>query len=79
MLGRTGDEENKDGRKSKKIPTEDILELGEMVLRSNEFVFEGERYRQKEGTAIGSKMGRNYACHIWENGRRRYNRRQGRR
>ena len=33
-----------------------------MVLSSNEFTFEGERYRQKEGTAIGSKMGKNYAC-----------------
>ena len=54
--------ENLERRKGKKIPTEDLLELGEMVLRSNEFVFEGERYRQKEGTAIGSKMGKNYAC-----------------
>ena len=54
--------ENLDKRKTKKIPTEDLLELGEMVLRSNEFSFEGERYRQKEGTAIGSKMGKNYAC-----------------
>ena len=48
-------------RKIKKIPTDDLIELGEMVLRSNEFVFEGQRYRQKEGTAIGSKMGKNYA------------------
>ena len=54
--------ENLEQRKSKKIPTEDLLELGEMVLRSNEFLFEGERYRQKEGAAIGSKMGKNYAC-----------------
>ena len=50
--------ENLERRRSKKIPTEDLLELGDMVLRSNEFSFEGERYRQKEGTAIGSKMGR---------------------
>ena len=54
--------ENLEKRRSKKIPTEDLLELGEMVLSSNEFIFEGERYRQKEGTAIGSKMGKNYAC-----------------
>ena len=54
--------ENLDKRKTKKIPTEDLIELGEMVLRSNEFTFEGVRYRQKEGTAIGSKMGKNYAC-----------------
>ena len=38
------------------------MELGEMVLSSNEFTFEGERYRQKEGMAVGSKMGKNYAC-----------------
>ena len=58
-----------DGRKMQKIPTEDLLELGDMVLRSNEFVFEGERFMQKEGTAIGSKMGKNYACTfmgMWE-------------
>ena len=55
-------EENLEGRSSKKIPTKDLIELGEMVLESNEFTFEGERYRQKEGTAIGSKMGKNYAC-----------------
>ena len=54
--------ENLEGRKGKKIPTEDLIALGEIVLRSNEFLFEGERYRQKEGTAIGSKMGKNYAC-----------------
>ena len=54
--------ENLELRTTKKIPTDDLIELGEMVLRSNEFTFEGERYRQKEGTAIGSKMGKNYAC-----------------
>ena len=61
--------ENLDKRQVKKIPTEDLIELGEMVLRSNEFSFEGERYVQKEGTAIGSKMGKNYACTymgVWE-------------
>ena len=48
-------------RRTKKIPMEDLLELGDLDLRSNEFSFEGERYRQKEGTAIGSKMGKNKA------------------
>ena len=33
-----------------------------MVLRSNEFQFEENNYIQKEGTAIGSKVGKNYAC-----------------
>ena len=60
---------NLEARRSKKIPTEDLIELGDMVLRSNEFVFEEERFMQKEGTAIGSKMGKNYACAfmgVWE-------------
>ena len=38
------------------------MELSKMVLDSNEFEFEGERFIQKEGTAIGSKLGKNYAC-----------------
>ena len=62
-------EESLEKRTVKKIPTKDLLELGDMVLRSNEFTFEEERYRQKEGTAIGSKMGKNYACTfmgVWE-------------
>ena len=54
--------ENLDKRREKKIPTEDLLELSDMILRSNEFQFEGENFIQKEGTAIGSKMGKNYAC-----------------
>ena len=39
------------------------------MLESNEFMYEGEGYVQKEGTAIGSKMGKNYACSymgMWE-------------
>ena len=38
-------------------------------MESNEFMYEGEGYVQKEGTAIGSKMGKNYACTymgMWE-------------
>ena len=31
-------------------------------MDNNEFNFEGESYIQKEGTAIGSKLGKNYAC-----------------
>ena len=56
-------------RKIKKIPTEDVMEMSEIILGSNEFSFEGEEYLQKEGTAIGSKMGKNYACTfmgLWE-------------
>ena len=53
---------NLEGRKIKTIPTEEVMELGKMVLDGNEFQFEGENYIQREGTAIGSKLGKNYAC-----------------
>ena len=39
-----------------------MIELSDLILKSNEFQFEGENYIQKEGTAIGSRMGKNYAC-----------------
>ena len=51
-----------ENRKMKTIPTEDLMELARIVLDNNEFVFEGGHYIQKEGTAIGSKLGKNYAC-----------------
>ena len=38
------------------------MELSDVILDNNEFCFEGERYLQVEGTAIGSKLGKNYAC-----------------
>ena len=53
---------NLEKRETKTIPTEDLMELSKMVLDNNEFQFEGENYVQKEGTAIGSKLGKNYAC-----------------
>ena len=49
-------------RTTKTISTKDVIELGRMVLDNNEFTFEGENYIQKDGTAIGSKLGKNYAC-----------------
>ena len=38
------------------------MELAKLVMDNNEFEFEGEYFIQKEGTAIGSKLGKNYAC-----------------
>jgi hypothetical protein len=58
---------NLDRRGAKKIPTEDLLELADMVLDGNEFSFEERRFLLCEGTAIGSKLGRNYAgCYLGE-------------
>ena len=53
---------NLDGRRMKKIPTDDLLELADLVVDCNEFMFEERRYLQTEGTAIGSRLGKNYAC-----------------
>ena len=33
-----------------------------LVLENNNFVFNGKEYQQVDGTAIGSKLGKNYAC-----------------
>ena len=62
-------ERNLEARSLKKIPTYDLLELSDLILENNEFTFEGEDFVQREGTAIGSKMGKNYACAfmgMWE-------------
>ena len=42
--------------------TDTVLELMDLVLNNNLFEFKEKRYIQIEGTAIGSKLGRNYAC-----------------
>ena len=34
----------------------------DFVLENNIFEFNQQQYIQTEGTAIGSKLGRNYAC-----------------
>ena len=49
-------------RKEKRIPTEEVLEMIKLVLENNIFEFNNKRYKQIEGTAIGSRLGRNYAC-----------------
>ena len=39
-----------------------ILELMDLVLEHNYIQFMGKYYLQTQGTAIGSKLGNNYAC-----------------
>ena len=34
----------------------------DFILENNNFEFNGQHYTQIDGTAIGSKLGRNYAC-----------------
>ena len=40
---------------------EDLLSFAELVLRSNNFEFNGNHYLQKRGTAIGTRMAPSYA------------------
>ena len=43
-------------RGTSKIPTEDIVQMAEFLLKNNFFEFNGEVERQKSGTAIGTKF-----------------------
>ena len=60
-----------DQRKGPKIPTEDVLKMIDLVLNNNNFNLDSNaHFVQTEGTAIGSKLGKNYACTYlgrWEN------------
>ena len=50
-------------RRDPPIPTEKVLEMIELVLDNNNFNITSDRqYIQTDGTAIGSRLGRNYAC-----------------
>ena len=48
-------------RSDKSISTQSLLELSKCVLENNVFEHNGEIYRQKQGTAIGTKMAPSYA------------------
>ena len=43
-------------RKDKNISTDSFVELAELVLKNNVFEFGGKVFKQKQGTAIGTKM-----------------------
>lgn len=49
-------------RQKKEVDTNTILQMMDAVLENNNFSFNNKQYIQTEGTAIGSKLGRNYAC-----------------
>ena len=52
-----------DTRRKPDIPTGEVLEMIKIVLDNNNFCAGGSKhYIQINGTAIGSKLGRNYAC-----------------
>ena len=43
------------------IPKNDIVDLVELVLKNNNFEFDGKHYLQKGSTAIGTRMAPSYA------------------
>ena len=43
------------------IPTNDIVDLVELVLKNDNFEFDGKHYLQKRGTAIATRMAPSYA------------------
>ena len=50
-----------DTRQNPSISTESLVSLGKLVLDSNVFEFNGKVYKQKLGTAIGTKFAPAYA------------------
>ena len=51
-----------DRREQKKIPTEELVQMAEFVLKNNFFEFNGQIKQQISGTAIGTKYAPTYAC-----------------
>ena len=51
-----------DKREQKKIPTEELVQMAEFVLKNNFFEFNGQIKQQISGTAIGTKCAPTYAC-----------------
>ena len=45
------------------VPAREVMEMIELVLDNNNFSVGTSNYIQINGTAIGSKLGRNYASH----------------
>ena len=50
-----------DKREDQSVSTDSMLELVELVLKNNYFTHDGKTFKQKRGTAIGTKMAPPYA------------------
>ncbi len=50
-----------DKRPNQSIPSSEVLSMIKLVLENNNFSFNGKSYLQVDGTAIGSRLGMNYA------------------
>ena len=51
-----------DKRLLKKIPTDDLIKMAELVLSNNFFEFNSDTFQQISGTAIGTKCAPPHAC-----------------
>ena len=54
--------ETLDKREQKKIPTEELVQMTEFVLKNNFFEFNGQIKQHISGTATGTKCAPTYAC-----------------
>ena len=50
-----------DKREEKVVSTQSLVDLAEVTLKNNYFEFNGKTYKQKQGTAIGTKFAPPYA------------------
>ena len=50
-----------DSREDPEVSTATLMELANLVLKNNYFVHNGKTYKQKQGTAIGTKFAPSYA------------------
>ena len=52
-----------DNRRDASLPTEEVIQMIELVLDNNNFNLTADnQFVQTDGTAIGSRLGKNYAC-----------------
>ena len=51
-----------ENRTTKTISTDSVLEMMDLVLENNNFIFDNKHFLKTEDTAIGSHLGMNYAC-----------------
>ena len=54
-----------DKREQKKIPTEELVQMAEFVLKNNFFEFNSQIKQQISGTAIGTNMYPNICLYIY--------------
>ena len=65
-----------DKRDNKKIPTDDLVKIEEVVLNNNIFDFNNKAFQQESGTAIGTKFATLYACIYMDETEQRFRQKQ---